>query len=79
MVGRFIESRRGGDMYDDAELRRAAEFLADLEKNLASPLTNTAPSPLSSSARYNEQSKNPQEIHGAPVENPRISNRELFE
>jgi hypothetical protein len=34
-------------MYDDAELRRAAEFLADLEQNLASPLTNTAPIPLS--------------------------------
>ena len=67
-------------MYDDAELRRAAEFLADLKQNLASPLTNTAPNPLSLSARDNEQSKNPQETHGAPpIEIPRISNRELFE
>jgi hypothetical protein len=67
-------------MFDDADLRRAAEFLADLEKNLASPLTNTARIPLSSSAPNNEQSKNPQEIHGAPpIEIPRISNRELFE
>jgi hypothetical protein len=67
-------------MYGDAELRRAAEFLADLEQNLASPLTNTVPSPLSSSARNNEQSKNPQETRSAaPIENPRISNRELFE
>jgi hypothetical protein len=79
MPRRFIESRRGGDMYDDAELRRAAEFLADLEQNLASPLTNSAPTPLSLSARNDEQSKNPQEIHGAPIETPRISNRELFE
>ncbi len=67
-------------MHDDAELRLAAEFLADLEQNLASPLTNTAPNPLSLSACNNEQSKNPQEIHGAPpIEIPRISNRELFE
>jgi hypothetical protein len=80
MLGRFIESRRGGHMHDDAELRRAAEFLADLEQTLASPLTNTASSPLSSSARYNEQSKNPQETHVAPpIEIPHISNRELFE
>jgi hypothetical protein len=80
MLSRFIESRRGGDMHDDAELRRAAEFLADLEQNLASPLTNTAPNPLSLSARNNEQSKNPQETHGAPpIEILRISNRELFE
>jgi hypothetical protein len=67
-------------MCDDAELRRAAEFLADLEQNLASPLTNTAPKPLSPSARDNEQSKNPQETRSAPpIETPRISNRELFE
>jgi hypothetical protein len=67
-------------MHDDAELRRAAEVLADLEKNLASPLTNTAPNFLSSSARNNEQSKNPQETRSAPpIETPRISNREPFE
>jgi hypothetical protein len=67
-------------MYDDAELRRAAEFLADLEQNLASPLTDTASNPLSLSARNNEQSKNPQETgSAAPIETPRISNRELFE
>jgi hypothetical protein len=67
-------------MYDDAELRRAAEFVADLEHNLASPLTNTVPNPRSLSARNNEQSKNPQETAGAPpIETPRISNRELFE
>jgi hypothetical protein len=67
-------------MYDDAELRRAVEFLADLAQNLASPLTNTAPIPLSSPARNNEQSQNPQETHGAPpVEIPLISNREPFE
>jgi hypothetical protein len=64
-------------MYDDAELRRAAAFLADPEKNLALPLTNSVPKPLSLSARNNEQSKNPQETHGAPlIETPRISNRE---
>jgi hypothetical protein len=80
MLRRFIELRPGGDMYDDAELRRAAEFLADLEQNLASPLTNTAPNPLSSSARNIEQSKNPQETHGVPpIEIPRISNREHFD
>lgn len=67
-------------MYDDAELRRAAEFLADLEKNLAPPLTNSAPNPLSLSARNNEQSQNPQETCGAPpIETPRASNRELVE
>jgi hypothetical protein len=67
-------------MHDDAELRRAAEFLADLEQNLASPLTNPAPNPLFLSARNNEQSKNPQETPGVPpIETPRISNRELFE
>jgi len=66
-------------MVDDAELRRAAEFLADLEKSLALPLTNTAPNPLSLSAHNNEQSNNPQETHGAPIETPRISNREPFE
>jgi hypothetical protein len=67
-------------MYDDAELRRAAEFLAELAQNIASPLTNTAPIPLSSPARNNEQSQNPQETHGAPpVEIPLISNREPFE
>jgi hypothetical protein len=66
-------------MYDDAELGRAAELLGDLEQNLASPLINTAPNPLSSPARNNEQSNNPQETHGAPIETPRISNRELFE
>ena len=67
-------------MFDDAELRRAAEFLADLEQNLASPLTNTAPNPLSSPARNNEQSKIPQETGSAPpIETPRISNRELVE
>ena len=66
-------------MYYDAELRRAARYLADLEKNLALPLTNTAPNPLSLSARNNEQSQNPQETHGAPpIEIPRISNRELL-
>jgi hypothetical protein len=65
-------------MYNDAELRRAADLLADLEKNLALSLTKTAPNPLSSPARSNAQSKNPQETHGAPsIETPRISNREL--
>ena len=67
-------------MHGGAELRRAAQFLRDLAKNLASPLTNTAPIPPSSSARNNEQSKNPQETGSAPtIEIPRISNRELFE
>ena len=67
-------------MYDDAELRRAAEFLADMEQNLALPLINTAPNPLSLSARTNEQSQNPQETRSAaPIETPRISNRELVE
>ena len=53
-------------MLDGAELRRAEEFLQDLEKNLASPLTNTAPSPLSPPALQNQQSNNPQETHSAP-------------
>ena len=53
-------------MLDGAELRRAEEFLQDLEKNLASPLTNTAPSPLSRPAVQNPQSDNPQETHNAP-------------
>ena len=67
-------------MYDDAELRRAAEFLADLEENLASSLTNTAPIRPSSSARDDEQSQNPQETCSAPpIETPRSSNRELVE
>ena len=53
-------------MLDAAELRRAEEFLQDLEKNLASPLTNTAPSPLSPPALQNHQSNNPPETHSAP-------------
>ena len=54
-------------MHSGAELRRAAEFLQDLEKNLASPLTDTAPNfPLSLPARRNPQSNNPQETHSAP-------------
>lgn len=53
-------------MYDSAELRRAAEFLQDLEKNLASPLTNTAPISPSVSALKNPQSTNPQETPNAP-------------
>src|SRR6202046_2405768 len=47
MPRRVIELPQGGHMLDGAELRRAEEFLQDLEKNLASPLTDTAPSPLS--------------------------------
>ena len=67
-------------MLDDAELRRAAEVLADLDQNLVSPLTNTSSNLLSLSARNHERSKNPQETGSAPpIENPRISNRELFE
>jgi hypothetical protein len=53
-------------MYDAAALRRAAEFLQDLEKNLASPLTNTVPIPASVSALKNPQSTNPQETPSAP-------------
>jgi hypothetical protein len=54
-------------MYDGAELRRAGEFLQDLEKNLASPLTGTNPnSSLSLPARKNPQSDNPQETPSAP-------------
>lgn len=53
-------------MHDAAELRRAEEFLQDLEKNLASPLADTAPSPLSSPALQNQQSNNPQETPSAP-------------
>jgi hypothetical protein len=67
-------------MYDDAELRRAAEFLADLKTSLALPLTNTVPNPLSLSARNDGQSQNPQETCSVPpIEIPRISNRELAE
>jgi hypothetical protein len=54
-------------MHDGAELRRAAEFLQDLEKNLASPLTDIDPnSSLSLPARKNPQFNNPQETHSAP-------------
>jgi hypothetical protein len=54
-------------MHDGAELRRAAGFLQDLEKNLASPLTDTDPSSsLPLPARRNAQSNNPQETHSAP-------------
>ena len=54
-------------MHDGAELRRAAGFLQDLEKNLASPLTDTDPSSsLPLPARRNPQSNNPQETHSAP-------------
>jgi hypothetical protein len=54
-------------MHGGAELRRAAEFAQDLEKNLASPLTDTAPSSsLSLPARKNPQSNNPQETPSAP-------------
>jgi hypothetical protein len=54
-------------MHGAAELRRAAEFLQDLEKNLASPLTGTNPnSSLSLPARKNPQSDNPQETPSAP-------------
>jgi hypothetical protein len=52
---------------DGAELRRAAEFLQNFGKNLASPLTDTEPnSSLSLPARENPQSNNPQETHSAP-------------
>jgi hypothetical protein len=54
-------------MHDGAELRRAAEFLQDLEKNLASPTTDTAATcSLSLPARKYPQSKNPQETPSAP-------------
>ena len=54
-------------MYGGAELRRAAESLQDLEKNLDSPLTDTDPaSSQSLPARRNPQSNNPQETHSAP-------------
>jgi hypothetical protein len=53
-------------MLDAAELRRAEEFLQDLEKNLASPLTDSGPSPLSALALQNPQSNNPQETPSAP-------------
>jgi hypothetical protein len=54
-------------MHGGAELRRAAEFAQDLEKNLASPLTDTASSSsLSLPARKNPQSNNPQETPSAP-------------
>ena len=54
-------------MYAGAELRRAAEFLQDLEKNLASPLTDTDPNSTQSlPARRNPQSNHPQETLSAP-------------
>jgi len=53
-------------MLDGAELRRAAEFLQDLEKNLASPLTNTAPRLLSPPVRRSQHFNNPQETLSAP-------------
>jgi hypothetical protein len=54
-------------MHGGAELGRAAEFLQDLEKNLASPLTDSDPnSSLPSPARQSQQSDNPQETPSAP-------------
>jgi hypothetical protein len=54
-------------MHSGAELRRAAESLQDLAKNLASPLTDTDPaSSQSLPARRSPQSNNPQETHSAP-------------
>ena len=54
-------------MHGGAELRRAAEFLQDLAKNPALPLTDTDPSSsLPLPARRNAQSNNPQETHSAP-------------
>jgi hypothetical protein len=54
-------------MHGGAELRRAAEFLQDLEKNLASPLTDSDPnSSQFLPARKNPQSDNPQETPSAP-------------
>jgi hypothetical protein len=54
-------------MHGGAELRRAAEFLQELAKNLVSPLTDTdANSSLSLLARQNPQSDNPRETHSAP-------------
>jgi hypothetical protein len=54
-------------MHGGAELGRAAEFLQDLAKNLASPLIDTDPNySLSLPARKNPQSDNPQETHSAP-------------
>jgi len=62
-------------MLDGAELRRAAEFLQGLEKNLASPLTDAVPSPLSPPARQNQQSNNPLETHSAPsLATPQLTN-----
>jgi hypothetical protein len=62
-------------MLDGAELRRAEEFLQDLEKNLASPLADTAPSPLPPPALQNQQSNDPQETHSAPpLATPRSTN-----
>ena len=54
-------------MHGGAEVRRAAEFPQDLEKNLASSLTDTDPnSSQSLPARRNPQSNNPQETPSAP-------------
>jgi hypothetical protein len=53
-------------MLDRAELRRAAEFLQNLEKNLGLTLTNTAPIPPYLSALNNRRSTNPQETPSAP-------------
>ena len=54
-------------MHDGAELRRAAGFLQDLEKTLASPLTDTDPnSSLPLPARRNAQSNTRQETSSAP-------------
>jgi predicted sugar kinase len=66
MIGRVIESPRGGYVVDGGELRRAAEFLQDLEENLASPLTDTASIPLSVSVLKIPRSTNSQETHSVP-------------
>jgi hypothetical protein len=67
-------------MHENAELRRAAEFLEELERNLALPLTNTVPDKPPSAAPQKQHSNNPQETHGAhPLKIPRICNREPFE
>jgi hypothetical protein len=63
-------------MHGGAQLRRAAEFLQDLAKNLASRLTDTdTNSSLSLPARKNPRFNNPQETHSAsPLATPQPAN-----
>jgi hypothetical protein len=66
-------------MHGAAELRRAAEFLQDLEKNLASPLTGTNPNSSLSLPARNPSTRQPRRSPPRPLKTatPRAKQRTL--